>query len=470
MNKLDFPDFFLPALVKDLRQSLRAKTSLITACLVPCLLAITLCSEQAYYFWSVVAIVLFLLSVVAYRSVKQDIGPHATNFLILTGQTSWKLIVGKWLSVGVQMGLLNLLLIPFIALAAYHYEQPFWLFFIHLLLLNAACIILASIQMFLAGMPFFYRVIGIIGGIMYFTSALGFVSIMSDILYEEDTDTLAAPFASLLISAADAVCIILLFLTLARRFYASPSENCSLPIRQLSFIVWIITGIAILTENGNSSTQFIFSAMYCLFAVWMDMTLPSQALPSHKENLSKHPLRIHPFFLSLPGWIPAYIWGIVLLILHAGLLYGTFYSQSDSQNILSAITFRAVDDPSIQVGGIILTALSILYTITIPLIILNPMRRWLQNNGPIVYALILVTIACVCASILASIPDIENDSSVLALVPGLCLSGSLFSWFHSVAEQKTCLQGTYFLTQLAAVGFSCLILLFQAFRSMRTRH
>ncbi|OCA03834.1 hypothetical protein [Akkermansia glycaniphila] len=466
MNKLDFPDYFLPALVKDLRQSLRSSSALITAGLIPCLLAITLCSENDHSFWLITSIILFLLTIVAYKSVKQDIGQHATNFLILTGQTSWRIIVGKWLSVAVQMGLVNLLLLPFIVFASFHYEQPFWLFFIHLLIINAASIILTSAQMFLAGMPFFYRVIGIIAGIMYFMSALGFFSLMADVLYEGlkiwDKETLQTTVPLLLVSAADTVCIILLFLTLARRFYASPSENCALPLRQLSFIVWGITAITVLTPTFDAVQQFIFSSVYCLFAVWLDMTLPSQTLLSHKENLSKHPLRIRPSFLSLPGWAPAYFWGIVLLVLHAGLLYGTFYIQSDSQNILGALTFGAVDNPSIQFGGILLTVFSILYTITVPLIILNPMRRWLQNHGPVVYAFILMAIALVFTPILTSIPDLQNDSPIVALIPGLCLSGTLFTWFHSIVEQKTCLMGSYFLTQLVSTAIAFIILCIQA--------
>ncbi len=471
MNKLDFPDCFLPALVKDLRQSLRSKSALITAVLTPCLLGVTLCDKNAYSFWSVIAIVLFLLSIVAYRSVKQDIGKHATNFLILTGQTSWRLVAGKWLSVVVQMGLLNLLLIPFVALAAYHYDQPFGLFCIRLLILNAASIVLVSIQMFMAGMPFFYRVIGIIVGIMFFVQALTACWFMADSIYDAVTWEVASfknPGLPLLVSTADATCLILLFLSLARRFYAAPSENCALPLRQLEFIVLLITGITVLTSPALSfaTSQFVFSALYCLFASWMDLTLPSHPLLSHKENLSRHPLRIRPAFLSLPGWVPAYIWGIILLALHSALLYSMVCTQPCNEDSILRQLFRATPfistDPSIHLAGIVLTALSILYSITVPLIILNPMRNWLKDNGPIVSTFILLAITFVCASILASIPDIHSDSSAVAWIPGLCLSGSLASWFQSVLEQKTCLLGSYFSAQLASTAIAFIILCIQA--------
>lgn len=472
MNKLDFPDFFLPALVKDLRQSLRSTSSIITAVLAPCLLAITLCGESAYSFWSVVAIVLFLLSIVAFRSVKQDIGKHATNFLILTGQTSWRLVAGKWLSVVVQMGLLNLLLIPFVALAAYHYDQPFELFCIRLLILNAASIVLVSIQMFMAGMPFFYRVVGIIVGLMFFVHALTTCWLMADAVYGAiaawDAASLKNTGLPLLVSAADTLCLVMLFLSLTRRFYASPSENCALPLRQLEFIVLAITGITVLASPALlfSTSQFIFSALYCLFASWMDLTLPGQALPSHRENLTKHPLRIRPSFLSMPGWIPAYIWGVILLVLHAALLYRMACVQPFNEDSilgqLIIVTPFVSSDPAIHLGGVILTALSILYTVTVPLIIINPMRRWLQDNGPIVYALILLAIAFVCAPILASIPDLHSYSPIVAWIPGLCLSGSLSCWWQSAIEHQTCLAGTYFPAQLASTVIACTILGIQA--------
>lgn len=458
MNNINFPDFLLPALVKDLRQTLRTPGFMILLASMLGLLTLMLYmasdtlmagrsnAASIHTFWLIISATLcMIIPFRAYVSVNQDVLEDSTNFLILTGQSSWKIIMGKWLSSVVQVLMINITFIPFLIVYYVMSSQSPWMGFITLSMLSILSCIITAFMMFMAGMSVTYRIIAILAGLQIMSMSgslgLGMIALTPSILQETFVGSWTSIYASILFTM-DAAILTAGLLMLSRRFYAARSENCSWNLRRLTTIPWLLllTCLFILPAEPGSQGAFIvpvqtgIAVILSVIFLGLDLTMPSFLLPVHYARIRATRFNIIPASLKLPGWVPSLAWIICIMIGGAMIFYLThthFLLTENQDGRFDVMQFMYLSQtPSILIGQLTEICIALLYTITFPLIIIIRLMNRLQKNAPLVYALILVStlIAGMCISMMSQ--DTLSNPFLYAL-PGTSLIAFMFSAISS---------------------------------------
>lgn len=126
MHAFDASDLLSPVLVKELRQGLRSRLFALPFMAMPGLLAIavslrTLLDDDdgriaSALFWACAAVPLAVLVVAAFASVRGEIRGQTYELMTITALSPWRIVLGKWVAVSLQLFLIATTVLPFVLL------------------------------------------------------------------------------------------------------------------------------------------------------------------------------------------------------------------------------------------------------------------------------------------------------------------------------------------------------------------
>ncbi len=126
LSLINASDLISPIVIKELRQALRARTFLAVFFLLPAALAFTtLLSLHLPYigsynqqpdslqFWASVGLPMLIATVPAFVSLRTEIRDRGIELMMLTTLSPWRILLGKWLALAAQYGLMAVVALPF---------------------------------------------------------------------------------------------------------------------------------------------------------------------------------------------------------------------------------------------------------------------------------------------------------------------------------------------------------------------
>jgi hypothetical protein len=327
----DFPDWLPAMLVKELRQSLRAKGfvglfllfHLVAVLVFWWTLEINVASglRETFnwlngVFWGLLNVVLLL--VVPLRGLgglRTEIDNRTLDLLVLTRLTAWRIVLGKWVALVAQAALFLVAIMPY-GVVRYFFgavdltgdlRQAGWMF-----LLSAA---LSGVALWVSGLPKLFRVILPI--LLFFSlQSYGIVSVMAMMFGGRagPGGGPGLPFVSWGWSGLAGLALVtLVFLGLAVRRIAPPAENHALSARLLALALLLISGVAGLVVGpfgGSWAMAFGLEAIALVAAV--EMAHDVMPMASHwRPWLGGGELRTLFGRLMLPGWPSAALFAAV---------------------------------------------------------------------------------------------------------------------------------------------------------------
>lgn len=260
------------------------------------------------------------------NAVAADTKVKGTNFLQVTPLGSRAIVGGMWLSAFSQVLVVAALAVPIIWVRAQVMptgNEADWYGLLYIVLAGG---MFSAAYMFTGGLDNFLRFL-----LMVPLVILGCVC-AGDYASSHAFRVLELPGWIHVVHAGGAALITLLLLTLAKRPYASPAENNTLPVRVLSLLCLIAAGIAVW---GIYATGYSFhpSESGLMLAVWVlviagvfgamaDALLPVTPLPAH----AKHCLRGLPAAVQTPGVLSSALF--LLLPLPAFAAVGLWFQHA----------------------------------------------------------------------------------------------------------------------------------------------
>jgi hypothetical protein len=252
--KDSIPDWLPPALVKDWRQMLRTPLFMLG------LLALGLLSfgflllpegevlDKGSYMAFVMMGTVVLCGLVPARvsqTVEGETKNPGTNFIRLTPLSSWQVVWGTWLSGAVQVVMLALLALPFVAMRMGNapagqeglHLAAHLLLILLLMLQGWTMVALAQASSALPMVLRLFVFVSLLGGIC------GMDCEMVGVLLREQVSQFAGMY---LLSVAALGVMLLTLLAEARRQYAHPAEDCVTAVRWFSMLAVVLYGAALL--------------------------------------------------------------------------------------------------------------------------------------------------------------------------------------------------------------------------------
>lgn len=118
-------DRLSPILIKELRQSLRARVFLYSFFILPAAAAIATGLSVALqmsgddefgetFFWVAVGFPMLLSAVPAVLTLRSEIDSRTLELMMLTHLTPWRILLGKWCALAAQCGLFGVVALPFV--------------------------------------------------------------------------------------------------------------------------------------------------------------------------------------------------------------------------------------------------------------------------------------------------------------------------------------------------------------------
>lgn len=310
MNKY-FSDWLPPALVRDMRRSLRSRGYLCM--LIVFLLLATwfqydstledpIMGDNSYLMALISMVVLwFIIPSRAGNSVSADAGAKGSNFLMLTPLSSREIVWGTWVSALFQLllvsGLGALIVWWRVSCSTNPAGDNQWLIYGVTVAVGA---MMCAVFLFMSQLS---RVLRTLLGVGVLVVCWQVVSVIWElVLMRENLFSMAElkeyfTGNTLYWIVGDYVLVIVLLLEFARRSYAAPAENCSRSVRVLAVLALLTVPLYqhVMAEQGGG--QLIFACCYSIFACMSDALLPTYSLVAHDKRV--WPLL--PAYLQVPG-------------------------------------------------------------------------------------------------------------------------------------------------------------------------
>lgn len=434
MNNKFLSDYLPPAMVRDLRRSLRTRSYCITlglallAALWVQFSAMLHPTEQSVFSTGVklafIAAILFWFIIPnrAGAAVSADAKVRGTNFLTLTPLSSRSIILQMWLSAAAQIILVaavgSLFLIWRQALPAEAPKSTIslltgttgiecapptpaheWMVYGIIVLCG---LIMCAVSLFLAQLNRIFRMAGLIFILMVLWGwvqeniqlLLLHPSPLNYLLKEIQPGEWVALVAMSLLSIAT-------LLELARRCYAAPAENCARALRLLVLLplLSVVVVYAMNLPNGENITEFLlrFSASFTLLVCMSDALLPA---PTHRN-------RAEPMLPGIPPYLQQNGSGSAALVLTLMLL-----ATSAVQCGVDPTCCTEADVTKILAG----TA-ALVYYLLVALLLADMMCKRSNPNRPVYGGMLLVAVMILSNMLLAGLSCHQGDAAAL-LLPG----------------------------------------------------
>ncbi len=397
MNKY-FSDYLPPALVRDLRSSLRTRgyLAMLTVFLLVAVwlqydstLAWPVLGEHVYPLSLIPLLVLwFIIPSRAGNSVSEDAKAKGSNFMMLTPLTSREIVWGIWVSAVFQLLVVAGVGALIVWWRACSLPEP-----------SARClwvcygvfvgggVVMCSVFLFMSQLSRFMRVLlGVSVVLVCWQVVMSSVELA---VYERGLDPMARFMSwfggeSLYVILADTVLVIVLLLEFARRSYAAPAENCSRSVRVLALLVLASVPLLYHFSESLGEGQLWFAACYSIFACMSDALLPTYSLVAH----DKRAWPLVPAYIQVPGLGPAALFLLPVL----GLLAWLF------------CRYIPAADKSLPVAYQVLLWVQVAYSLLITLLVTDLVCKRDSVNRPVVYALCAAPLSLLSVTVHFMVP------------------------------------------------------------------
>lgn len=464
-----FSDYFPPALVRDLRRSLRTRGYLVmlALALVAAVWVQYAATQEEDGGGVATSIELLLIAMVlmwgvipnrAGASVSADAKVKGTNFMMLTPLTSRQIVWGTWVSAFFQLLLvagvgalitwwhLSIETTPSMLnpneLASGLAEgvtrtlslQQQWTIYG---LVVAVGVIMIAVFMFLAQLSRFFRLA--VGALVLLSVFVWFTEtfITAEWFTQENYDPVGEFLkgfagASLLLRVINALIFLVALLELARRSYAAPAENCSRAVRVMSLLPLAIAPVVYWLAPELLEEQMGVSVMFAFFVNMSDALLPTYSLPAHNKRVWP----VLPAYLQVPGIGQAAFFTMLSILLCVGVLWGLNNGESSS---------RELAERSLEV-------LRALYVMLFSLFLTDLMCKRTNVNRPIVCGVVFLALNMVGGAIL-EVGFSHSNVFVQSILPVLGKPDGIVNW------QKTLNISPELIASLSISGGCVLVML-----------
>lgn len=397
MNKY-FSDYLPPALVRDLRSSLRTRgyLAMLTVFLLVAAwlqydstLADPVLGEHEYPLSLISLLVLwFIIPSRAGNSVSEDAKAKGSNFMMLTPLTSRSIVWGTWVSAVFQLlvvaGVGALIVWWRACTLAELSAHRLWVCYG---VLVGGGAVMCSVFLFMSQLSRFMRVL--LGVCVVLVCWQVVMSLVELAVYERGLDPMARFMSwlggeSLYVILADTVLVIVLLLEFARRSYAAPAENCSRSVRVLALLLLASVPLLYHFSESLGEGQLWFAAFYSIFACMSDALLPTYSLAAH----DKRAWPLVPAYLQVPGLGPAALFLLPVL----GLLAWLF------------CRYIPAADKSLPVAYQVLLWVQVAYSLLITLLVTDFVCKRDSVNRPVVYALCAAPLSLLSVTVHFMVP------------------------------------------------------------------
>jgi len=404
----EFSDKLSPMLVKELRQGLRGKTFVILFLALQGLLCVVLLSaigassdgdsgptvsRVIFFFFSLAALVAQPLRGVG--ALHHEIKGNTIDLMVLTRLGAWRIVLGKWVAIVSQTGLLLMAIAPYLILRYFFGRMELFAELLLLGLIFAGSGIFTAITVGLSALPSILirgmaplaLAIYLAGGIM----ALTFSNDLDDII---KVCTLQDTEASWALLSCLAIGLYLGWMALAMgaSMIAPMAENHSTSRRLVALGMVGLLGLVGWLGHIPREPLAVMLMLVCIPAVTIALTEPLQLLPPICRPFLRFGAlgKLVGRFLY-PGW-PS---GVVFTGLIMAAVTGVFYSRPNMTSL-----------GSVDMMGNIMLMVS-LGTMLLPALLMRVFTPKVRN--PLGVYILLGVLLCAVAVVLGFVMN-ETDS------------------------------------------------------------
>lgn len=396
----DFPAWVPSALVKELRQGLRTPSFILLLSLFPAALALfflfsfipsplgtgaiigpEVCNG---IFW--LLLVFTVVGIIPFRalsSIREELESRNNELLLLTRQTSGRIIMGKWTSFMAQALLIIFICLPF-ALIRYYYGQVDLVQDLTAISLTyLACGVLTAFCLWASALSPLLRLATMAG--LFIICCTGFSLFSAELEINLFKDGFWMGLLLTAIILMDVFLLIRTLLILAQRWFSPVAENTFAPLRKTLLLVYTNTIVFMLfildstsTVQSIASTHLTFLWIYSAFLIIMELTTPSILLPIHVEQMRGKRLGWFQRRFFLPG-IPGGVFFSMLTAVLIGISYYLLYFMDHPASATNSIK------PVLYTVCLVIFGW---YAVTMPALVLKRAWKRLKNNTLLVYILL----------------------------------------------------------------------------------
>lgn len=419
----DFSDKLSPMLVKELRQGLRAKTFVIVFLALQGLLATVLLisvsaseiqeagetvSKVIFFFFSLAVLVVQPLRGVG--ALHNEIKGNTIDLMVLTRLGAWRIVLGKWVAIVSQSGLLLTAIVPYLILRYFFGGMNLFSELLLLLLIFIGSTVFTAFTVGLSAIgPILIR------GLVPLGMAFGIVTGICEIIF--DHNDLQQLIEELNMQQKGHVWGLLAFLLaggylgwislgFGTSLIAPMAENHSTSRRLVALGTIIVAGVLAHLGEFEDEVVMVMMTFFCVPAVLFALTEPFQLLPPicrpfvRLGALGKLAGRV-----LYPGWPSGVVFTGILLAVAAGI----YYSVPDS-----SAAHRAPG--SIREDHIILIML--VGSLLMPAVLLRLFGRKVRQ--PLTFYLLMIALMVAVAVALGIITDETKRTSPTGYVWFFC--------------------------------------------------
>lgn len=331
----DFPDWFGPMLVKELRQGLKARAFVLSFIGLQIVLVLVTIYHALLYakhpagfngsglsaiFWMLIAVQLLLITPVrALGALANERKANTLELIYMTGLTSWRIAWGKWASLMFQAVLFLLAVLPYAILRYFFGGMNLAEEMLMLALALLCCAIFSAVTLGISGMPVAIRVISFCIAGFFGTSIMpmllfGMVMRGSGGMGSASFSLLTLGYGWILV-LYNAALLIVGAIEVAAATISPPAGNSTLRLRMLALLVWLPVPLLFALKVGSDAIwgQIGLACGVSTLLCWQNLSAPAEVMRSHLEPYARAG-RAAPFVGSffLPGWPSAVLFLILM--------------------------------------------------------------------------------------------------------------------------------------------------------------
>ncbi|WP_035602813.1 hypothetical protein [Haloferula sp. BvORR071] len=414
----DFSDSLSPMLVKELRQGLRAKTFVIVFLALQALLAVVLLtavgaasperagqsvSSTIFFFFSLAVLVVQPLRGVG--ALHNEIKGNTIDLMVLTRLGAWRIVLGKWVAIVSQSGLLLTAIVPYLILRYFFGGMNL---FAELLLLALVFMGSAAFTALTVGLSAIGPIL--IRGLVPLGIAVGVTIGIFEIIFDSGLHELIE-FCSLQRTGSMWVLMAAVLtgsyigwiaLAMGTAMIAPMAENHSTPRRVVAIAAVVLLGL--FAWRGKFEDEEICSllALYCVPAIAAALTERLELLPPICRPFLKYgavgKLAGRVFY---PGW-PS---GVLFTVLLLGISACVYLWVPSARPVSSIDPYRIMSQDIMM--------LAVVGTMLLPAVVLRIFSKKVKQDFAF-YLLIAVILGAITLG-LGMISDATDKDSYLWL-------------------------------------------------------
>lgn len=329
--RFDFPTWLPPMLVKELRQGLRTRGFVASLIIFQCVMAITFMwalaaedrtgiSTAEGFFWGLLGTALLVVTPLrALAALRTELDTRTIDLLLLTRLTSWRIVLGKWVSLMMQALLLVATMLPY-AVVRYFFGAVDLVRDLGVIgMLMLGCGMFTAAALWVSGLPKITRILLLVGGLFLVPNTLGllFRGRLGGSFFGGGGVDDWQVWVMLVLGAGVGMFFCLVH---AVRWIAPPAENHASAARLVSLVPLVPVVVFLLFSASEAATrQLVVAALGIAVAAMLELMKPGAVMATHLRGVRGGVVgRAWVRWLGLPGWPSA----VLYLVVAIGLVFG----------------------------------------------------------------------------------------------------------------------------------------------------